>query len=251
VLYLPYEGLGGIARRGAALVKHYGPEDVPFFTQASNFNLREKSGRAQLGAAIAQIGHAPTLIVVDTLARALQGGDENSSQDVGAFNDAVAALIESTGACVLVVHHSGKDKTKGARGSSALLGAVDTEIQVEDKQIMATKQRDVEIGAPIGFALTPVALGMDEDGDLITSCVVTTGAAMPQPGRLRGNLARAWQVLCELSPNNAPISAQAWREGCAEWIGSRKSTMWDIRKMLITKGLVVEDSEGLIRRRLV
>src|SRR3546814_1418550 len=58
-------------------------------------------------------------------------GDENSAQDVGAFNAAVASLQEATGACVVVVHHSGKNKAAGARGSSALLGAIDTEIEID------------------------------------------------------------------------------------------------------------------------
>ena len=250
VLYLPYEGLGGIAKRGAALLAHYGPADVPLFVYGADFNLREPTGRKRLGEILADMGEKPVMIVIDTLARALQGGDENSAQDVGAFNAAIAALVESTGACVLVVHHSGKDKTKGARGSSALLGAVDTELEVDSRQVAATKQRDVEIGAPIGFTLTPVTLGLDEDGDQITSCVVTPGPAAPPPAKLRGNLARAWQVLCKLRPTNHPITLTEWREGCLEWIGTRKATMYDLRVQLQNKGLIEMDDEGLIRRTM-
>ena len=250
VLYLPYEGLGGMAKRGAALVKHYGTEDVPLFTQGANFNLREVAGRKLLGESIGALGEKPVLIVIDTLARALQGGDENSSQDVGAFNDSVGALIASTGACVLVVHHSGKDKTKGARGSSALLGAVDTEIEVDSRQVTSTKQRDVELGAPIGFTLTPVALGMDEDGDMVTSCVVTPSAVTAAPERLRGNLARAWQVLCEMSPTNTPVSMQDWRAGCEEWLAKRRAALWDLRKQLEQKHLIEVDSDGLVKRKM-
>src|SRR5690606_17329387 len=128
--------------------------------------------------------------------------DENSAQDVGAFNAAIAALIENTGACVMIIHHSGKNKNAGARGSSALLGAIDTELEVDENQITARKQRDVEAGEPIGFKLEPMIVGLDEDGDELTSCTVAPDEvkAGPKMGRLTGNNKRGFDVLCELRP---------------------------------------------------
>ena len=74
-------------------------------------------------------GKAVQLVIIDTLARSMGAGDENSSQDMGAFIAACDQIRRATGATVLIVHHSGKSSNAGARGSSALLGAVDTAIE--------------------------------------------------------------------------------------------------------------------------
>lgn len=172
VLYLAYEGEGGLKNRAKALRQVYGTAPVPLYMKGASFNLREKSGREALGKYMHRLPENPALIVIDTFARALMGGDENSAQDVGAFNAGIAALIESTGACVLILHHSGKDKSRGARGSSALLGALDTEVEIDSGAITSRKQREGELGQPIGFKLMPIVVGMDEDDEPEHSCVV-------------------------------------------------------------------------------
>jgi hypothetical protein len=251
VLYLPFEGGGGLIKRAQALRQKYGNEDVPFFIAPASFNLREQTGRKELGAVIADLPEKPVLIVIDTLARALMGGDENSAQDVGAFNSAVAALIESTGACVLIVHHSGKNQNAGARGSSALLGAIDTELQISDNRVTASKQRDVEIGAPIGFKLVPVVVGLDSDGDEMTSCVVEPDAVGTGPtGRLAGHAKRGFEVLCQLRPDNTSISDIEWKEACLEFLPARKASFYDMKHVLLKKRYIVVDNEGLVTRRM-
>jgi hypothetical protein len=222
-LYLAYEGTGGLVKRAQALRRKYGDKDVPLFICAATMNLREAGGRQELGAVMAALPAKPAMIVIDTFARALMGGDENSAQDVGAFNNAVAALIENTGACVVIIHHTGKDASKGARGSSALLGAIDTEVRIGEGQVVATKQRDVEEGEPIGFKLVPMIVGIDEDQDDITSCVVEPAqvSGVSTLPRLTGNSRNGFQVLCDQRPTNAPISALEWREACKEFLGER------------------------------
>jgi len=254
VLYLAYEGRGGMVKRAKALRQKYGDADVPLYIVGSAFNLREQAGRKELGAVIAQLPAKPVLIIVDTFARALMGGDENSAQDVGAFNSAVAALIESTGACVMIIHHSGKDKSKGARGSSALLGAIDTEIEVDGGQVMARKQRDIENADPIGFKLVPLVVGIDEDCDEVTSCVVEPAQVSMTAGRERvsGNAKRGFDVLCALRPDNKPITAGEWRDGCAEFMGGKNvpQRFYDIQKTLLGKGYIVKAEDGQITRRM-
>jgi hypothetical protein len=252
VLYLAYEGMGGIQNRAAALIRHYGKDDVPLYVRAADFNLREQAGRAELGALLAELPEKPALIVIDTLARALKGGDENSAQDMGALNDAVVALIANTGACVMLIHHSGKNKAQGARGSSALLGAIDTELQVDTKCITPTKQRDVEMADPMGFRLHSVLLGIDEDGDEITSCVVMPAAAMPDSkgGKLRGVARLAWERLCELRPNNTPIDPAEWREACSEFLPKWRGALYQHYKRMEKSGLIVINDDGTIQRKM-
>ena len=253
VLYLAYEGIGGMVKRAQALRQKYGDEDVPLFIAGADFNLREQAGRQTLGGILAELPEKPVLVVVDTFARALCGGDENSAQDVGAFNAAIAALIENTGACVMIIHHSGKNKNAGARGSSALLGAIDTELEVDENQVTARKQRDVEAGEPIGFKLEPMIVGLDEDGDELTSCTVAPDEvkAGPKMGRLAGNAKRGFDVLCELRPTNDPVTDVEWREACKGFLGDRdvSKRFWDIKTGLLRKGFIEVDDQGMVTRR--
>lgn len=72
----------------------------------------------------------PGLVVVDTLAAGFGSGNENSPDDMGAFLPNIRRLCAGTSAHVMIVHHTGKDAERGARGHSALRAAVDTEIEV-------------------------------------------------------------------------------------------------------------------------
>ena len=93
-------------------------------------------------------------------------------------------LYKLTGALVILVHHVGKDLSKGARGWSGLRAAADVEITVERAQdhraATVTKQKDGEEGAEFGFKLNTVAIGQDDEGDDITSCVLEHTAALPK-----------------------------------------------------------------------
>jgi len=252
VLYLAYEGIGGLVKRAQALRQRYGEADVPLYVTGAAYNLREATGRASLGATLATLPDKPVLVVIDTFARALMGGDENSAQDVGAFNSAIAALVENTGACILLVHHSGKNKAAGARGSSALLGAIDTELEVDGGQVIARKQRDVELTPPLGFRLAPLIVGIDEDGDELTSCVVEPAAVTQggSPGKLTGNSKRGFDVLCELAPDNSPVSEMKWRDACLPFLPARRAAFWDIQSTLRKKGFIVVDEKRNVCRSM-
>ena len=249
VLYLAFEGTGGLVKRAQALRQKYGTKDVPLYIAGAAFNLRAPAGRAELGEIISALPAKPVLIFIDTFARALSGGDENSAQDVGAFNSAIAALIESTAACVVLIHHSGKDKSKGARGSSALLGALDTEIEVDGGAVIARKQRDIELGVPIGFRLTPMRVGMDADGDIETSCVVEP-AAIARTVPLKGNARYGFKALEELSPQNAPVDVEDWKAACAPFLSKTRSSQafHELKDKLLTVGLIVADGCTVTRR---
>jgi RecA-family ATPase len=73
------------------------------------------------------------LVVIDTLARAMAGGNENASEDMGAFVRNVDRVRSATSAHTMIVHHSGKNKAAGARGHSSLRAATDTEIEIDQR----------------------------------------------------------------------------------------------------------------------
>jgi RecA-family ATPase len=114
----------------------------------------------------------PNLLVIDTLNRVMRGGNENSPEDMGRVIAMLSHLESELECFILVVHHSGKDATRGFRGHSSLLGAIDTQIEIKDYQFVVTKQRDGEMGKSVGFGIRRVELGIDEDNDPVTSCVI-------------------------------------------------------------------------------
>lgn len=126
---------------------------------------------------IRALGWHPRLVVLDTLARCFDG-DENSAQEVGALIkgcDAVRHAFPKT--TVLVVHHTGKDPDRGARGSSALKAALDTEMLLvpganQNKRLVCTKMKPAEPFATVPWVLRQVAVG---DGR--RSCTVGRGGA--------------------------------------------------------------------------
>ncbi|MBD2806622.1 AAA family ATPase [Xenorhabdus sp. ZM] len=124
----------------------------------------------------AETGQPVRLIILDTLARCFGGADENDSKDMGAFVRGCDELKARTGASILVVHHSGKDESKGARGSSAFRAALDVEYKIsrEGKKggalvIACTKMKDAEEPETQAYDLRVVELFTDKDGEDITS----------------------------------------------------------------------------------
>jgi hypothetical protein len=254
VLYLAYEGVGGLKKRAQALQKKHGADLGPLYIAGATMNLRDLAGRQELGAIIAEMPEPPVLVIVDTFARALMGGDENSAQDVGAFNDAIAKLIDKTSACVLLIHHSGKNKAAGARGSSAILGAIDTELEIEANALRPSKQRDLELIAPIPFKLVPVVVGVDIDGEEEKSCIVEPSKIAPLRHGLKGDYALAFTALGELcGEGNDPVPLDDWRrkladEGVIPESGrTQQKRFYDVKSKLEKYGYAAVEN-GMVNR---
>jgi putative DNA primase/helicase len=176
VIYAALEGEAGFRGRVEAWERDHErefPDEVRFLFQS--FNLASRADVVDLAAAIDAAGGA-AVIFIDTLNRAAPESDENSSQDMGRIIERVKQLQAMTGGLVVLVHHTGKDLTKGMRGHSSLFAALDAAIEVsrlEDRrEWKVAKAKDGEDGALHVFRLERVNLGSDDDGEAITSCVV-------------------------------------------------------------------------------
>lgn len=183
VVYVAAEGGMTILRRLSALNKRYaeqhdGEVAEPLFSLVRYpIDLRTNDVDLKFLVEIVReeerkYGAKCAWVIVDTLSRAMAGGDENGSVDMGRVVKAADRIREETGAHFTYVHHTGKDTAKGARGHSLLRAATDTEIEVTPTKIEVTKQRDMECGYMIGFKLVDVPLGCDRDGTLIKSAMV-------------------------------------------------------------------------------
>lgn len=175
VLYVAAEGGGGIRKRFAALQRTHGTAPGNFILASDSLNLSDQPEDVQavIDAAKALPGGCG-LIVIDTLAQTI-GRDENSTADMSRFVRQIDRIRTATGAHVLIVHHTGKDESRGARGSVALKGAVDTEVEVTEGKLRTHKQRDRERAPDLPFSLEPVHLGKNSRGQAVTSAVARPG----------------------------------------------------------------------------
>ena len=191
VFWLALESAAGARRRVAAHCKRFDTAlcKLLFADVSATVQLLELHDVAALVAAIraaeSEAGEKCVLVVVDTVARAMAGGDENAARDMGLLVKACDTIRAETAATVLLIHHTGKDPTKGARGSGSLRAAVDTEIEVSGqanpRQAKVTKQRDLPSGDVFAFDLEPVEIGTDpESGEPITACAVAHRDDVPQ-----------------------------------------------------------------------
>jgi 5S rRNA maturation endonuclease (ribonuclease M5) len=169
VLYIAGEGVGGLGKRTKAWVEHNYPSanNLPMYVLPTSVNFAAHSDVEKLTSTIHKLqedhGVEFSLIVVDTVARALLGADENSATDIGKFVKACDRLKDEYGCALLGIHHSGKDATKGMRGSSALLGAVDTSVQVTKSELIVKmhvdKQKDAEPPDDLYFQMNSTEVG--------------------------------------------------------------------------------------------
>jgi RecA/RadA recombinase len=222
VVYCVLEGGVGFRNRIRAWLDFNAqPNTIPFATIPASINLLDPTADTpRLIDAIAEakerLGVPIKLVVIDTLARAFAGGNENSSEDMGQLVLNMDLIRQKTGAAVLFIHHSGKDQAKGARGHSSLRAAIDTEIEVkapEDTEAPRTaivvKQRELPKGDTFSFGLKVIELGQNRRKKAVTTCVVTPSDKPADTGpKLSDGTKKALSALDEVSGQNgqAPMS---------------------------------------------
>lgn len=177
VLYIAAEGGGGLGKRVDAYCRKHGLriDEMPFSVMYAAPNFMEREDITEVTRAIVAAGGFD-IIFVDTFAQVTPGANENAAEDMGHALANTRALREATGAMPALVHHSGKDISKGSRGWSGLKAAAAVQIEVlrheNVREIHLEKLKDGEDGLRWPFTLETVELGFDDDGDPITSCVI-------------------------------------------------------------------------------
>lgn len=228
VVYVALEGEAGFSQRVKAWQLHHDralPNGLRFIMQA--LDLRNDEDVTEIAKAVTAAGAAAGLLVIDTLNRAASGADENSVVDMGEIIAAAKRLQARLGGLVLLVHHSGKDATKGLRGHSSLHAALDSAIEVtridDRRDWRIAKAKDGDDGKAHPFKLDVVTIGEHDDGEPITSCVVVADEDAPADFRRRippksGNQKVVWDALGavlreagNIRPMDAPQSLPAGR----------------------------------------
>ena len=225
VLYIAGEGIGGFGKRWKAWERHHGKVDEPdLYLLPTAVNFREPEDIARLVATIEDIDQPFSLVIVDTVARAIAGAEENSSTDMGLFVAACDEIKALTGGALLAVHHAGKDANRGARGSTALLGAVDTSLMVgksEDIVVLRTeKMKDAEPMDDINLRMVTVSATISE-----TSVVLERTDEKPKKKkawRPTGAQKRALQVF-----ENLCVDRGSAKVRYSDWTAKMRSDMPD------------------------
>ena len=206
VIYVAGEGATSIRRRLKAHELHYGRDVGPFGLIPCALSLMDPGADVEnlielIKVKAAEIGRPVLLVIVDTVARAMGGANENASEDMSRLVRAGDRIREETGAHLMWIHHSGKDQAKGARGHSSLRAALDTEMEVTAAELTAihtievTKQRDLASkGDRLAGRFVSVDLGAGQWDTRITACAVEDAVA-PVAVRKMPRLGQAQQAI--------------------------------------------------------
>jgi hypothetical protein len=205
-VYVGLEGEAGVAQRVQAYcTKRTAPDRLRVVL--TPLDLRRPDDREELAAAIREASMGEGVVAIDTLNRAAPGIDENDASSMGLLIDAAKDLRERVGGLVLLIHHAGKDITRGLRGHSSLLAALDCVLEVtregDRRAWQLAKAKDAGDDESSPFRLDVVELGTDADGWPVSSCVVEPEAPAGESVRNSklpkgGNQRIVWEAIGEL-----------------------------------------------------
>ena len=185
VVYIAAEGGGGFRNRLLAYAQQHNVDldDIPLGVIHATPSFLEKGDTKALIEAI-KAGGPVALIVTDTYAQVTPGANENSAEDMGKALRNARTITNETGGMMMLIHHAGKDATKGARGWSGNHAAADAVLEVtrngHQRALRTAKQKDGDDEAAWGFTLEKIQIGVDEDGEPIDSCVVLEAEVAPK-----------------------------------------------------------------------
>jgi hypothetical protein len=254
VVIVAAEGSGSYGKRIKALAQYLGisPKDLDIGVIIVPPNLMEEGDVTELAASIKAVGGV-SLIIIDTFAQVTPGANENGAEDMGLALSNVRVLRTTTDATVELVHHAGKDAHRGSRGWSGIRAAVDAELEVtrdEDsgaRQIRISKQKDGEDGLKWGFKLETILLGLDDDGDDITSCVaveadLAQGGAEDAPRKGVKKLGRVATHILEtietqIDPFVPDMAINDFIQLCADGMPAPEPGKRDIRRQDVQRSL--------------
>jgi hypothetical protein len=259
----PFLGRAVLAGPAIYVVAERGPEaarrlvairrkgKAPLYVAMARPDLANSDEVAELANRILQVCEnersCPVIIVIDTLARCMPGLDENSARDMGKVVEGLTRLLEQVpSAAILFVHHAGKSGDGEMRGSTALIGAVDLELQVKHakggiKRLVVTKANAVAEGQSLGFRLVPVEYRDHPNADA-ESVITAVEADLDEVGAadvVDGQPSRSEKILAMIE--ELAVAGVADRQACLQAARDRRliegksldSTAEQFRKVLV------------------
>ena len=259
VLYIAGEGVGGMGVRVKAWMAHNGKQDVTdFHVVPQTVKMLEAEGVEAVIETIESFDVDFRLIVIDTLARTLAatGNDENSATDTGLLIEQCNEIQRRCGVAVLAVAHSGKDSSRGLRGSSAVLGGADTVLAMTGGEGLAAvkmeKQKDAEAIDQMNFEMLPITLVEGSSAVLVPT---EYKPKVKHQNRLSGAQKLALKSLRNLCADRGQkVTVSSWHAAHArDCPDTPKSTASTARNKLVEDGFVIiaEGFAGLTKVRRI
>lgn len=274
VLYIAGEGNRGYSARCKAwsILNDTCLDDAPLSFSSKTVNLSDPKAAACLNAEITmmtnQTGEPPRLIIVDTVARTMDG-DENSTRDMAVFVQQLDLLKDQHHCAILLVHHTGHGAKDRARGSTVLKGALDAEYRVSKDndgmiRLECTKMKESDAPTPMAFKLTDVRLPMlDDEGEPIykaaIECVEYTEQTHPSNSGLGKNQKLGLSVLNELIDekrdtlqskgydlDDARVTVDEWKSRL-EAVDINRQRFHEVKKGLAELGHIVLEAGNYVR----
>ena len=257
-IFVPAEGARGFGKRLTAWkMRHdFAGQSIDFFVVPMAVNLLDRQSVPTLIDDIRAhprlAGRKPAIIVFDTLASSMDGGDENDTPDANRVTSAVRSLKQAFGCCVLLLHHSGNAYTHRMRGNSAFRHNSDTTIQViapplpegqkrkpgDVVTLHSNKAKD-DAGFDDIHLTTDLVEWTREDGAPVSSLVVVESDKTPAA---RGELVimpqSSQDALKVLAAAGAPLTASQWERA----YGQVRRTFYNARDDLEARQYVASDA---------
>ncbi|MEK9597327.1 MAG: AAA family ATPase [Alphaproteobacteria bacterium] len=247
--YIAGEGHNGFARRCMAWANSHSIDlkQVPFFKSNKAIVMNEAASVELMHQTIkelsAQYGK-PSIVCIDTVARSM-GGDENSTKDMGEFIKQIDKIKDEHGCTVLLAHHTGVATKDRARGSSALLGALDCEFKIErfsdtTTTVTFTKMKDAQEPDPIAFLKVHVPL-MTKDMDELSS-IVLEKVDMPKSkqGNMKEIIKQEYEKLVEQEGDEYVSRSKLKANVAIESGKSARTVDRDIKAMIDVQDFAIE-----------
>lgn len=248
VLYVAAEDAHGMRGRVKALKRRYGDADDFKLVDGVTDLLSEDSGDL---AALRKLVEAwkPQLVVIDTLALAFPGLEENDAAAMGRVV-AISRSLTEDGAAVALVHHDTKAGTPTPRGHSLLNGALDAALQLMPSDQGVTKgklskNRNGTMDRLIAFSIATESMGEDEDGDPISAPLVqeVNAASLPSPAdALKPSEQAALARLSVLLEDGEPVTQSAFQKACIDDPKVSSAEERDARRRVAARAI-----QGLVR----
>lgn len=172
IVYLAAEAPTSIKRRAMAL--GLTREDGTLFVGEGKIDLLDANSIAQTIKYLKTLDVSERLrvVVFDTFSLSIPDADENSATAMSQAISNAKRIALDLNVCVILVHHEGKDDSRGPRGSTAIKGGVDAELKLQRSdevvQLVGTKMRDGLLNEAIEFMIDGQDMGVDDDGDPVT-----------------------------------------------------------------------------------
>lgn len=257
VIYIAGEGRGGIGRRGKAWsLRNDAPmEDLPVYVTKYGANFLDPEDVAEMKEEIRRAPPPVAIIVVDTLARATPGMNEDRANEVGAFVEVCDDLRDEFGAAVLVLHHSPHRDKSRAKGSVALKGAVDVELALKRTsredivKLVCTKLKDGEPLSDVFLRFQSVDLPTPAGERMTSAVLVQCDLTTERDGKARKSRQTPNDRLFAAALGTEPSPADTVRKRFIEAHGGEMDNAAQnfgrARKRALRRGWFVEGPTGL------